>query len=85
MIYCNKLLWYTAFSPTAKKILEGRYEYPEGFDLATRELLEECARILQKVPKRSVATIIRRQEWEKRWKRAKEDTSSSMSGLHFGH
>ena len=76
---------YTAFSPTARKILAGRYDYPEGFDPATRELLEECARIRQTVPKRSVATIIRRQEWEQRWKRAKEDTSSSMSGLHFGH
>ena len=67
---------YTAFSPTAKKVLEGRYEYPEGFDLETRELLEECARIRQIVPKRSVSTIIQRQEWEKRWKQTKEDTSS---------
>ena len=31
---------YTDFSPTAKKVLEGRYEYPEEFDLETRELLE---------------------------------------------
>ena len=29
--------------------------------------------------------MIRRKEWEKRCKRAKKDTSSSMSGLHFGH
>ena len=57
---------YTACSPTAKKVLEGRYEYPEGFDSATRELLEECARIRQTVPKRSVSTIIRRQKWGKR-------------------
>ena len=54
---------YTACSPTAKKVLEGRYEYPEGFDSATRELLEECAPILQTVPKQSVSKIIRRQEW----------------------
>ena len=25
------------------------------------------------------------EEWENRWKQEKEDTSSSMSGLHFGH
>ena len=68
-----------------KKVLEGRYEYPKGFDLATRKLLEECARIRQTVPKQSVSTIIWRQEWENRWKRAKDDTSSSMSRLHFGH
>ena len=53
---------YTACSPTAKKVLEGRYEYPEGFDSATHKLLEECARIRQTVLKQSVATIIRRQE-----------------------
>ena len=42
---------YTDFSPTAKKVIEVRYEYPEGFDLGTRELLEECARIRQSVTK----------------------------------
>ena len=36
---------YTDFSPTAKKVPEVRYEYPEGFYSETRELLEECARI----------------------------------------
>ena len=30
---------YTAFYPTAKKVPEARYDYPEGFDLATRKLL----------------------------------------------
>ena len=75
----------TACSPTEKTLLKGRYEYPEGFDSATRELLEECARIRQTVPKQSVSTIIWRQKWKKRRKRAKEDTSSSISGLHFGH
>ena len=76
---------YTALSPTATKVLKGTYEYPEGFDSATQKILEECAQIRQTVPKRSVSTIIRRQEWEKRCKQSKEDTSSSMSGLHFGH
>ena len=53
--------------------------------MATHELLEEFARIRQTVPKQSVSMIIRRQEREKRWKQTKEDTSSSMSGLNFGH
>ena len=30
---------YKSCPPTAKKVFEGRYEYPEGFDLTTRELL----------------------------------------------
>ena len=54
---------YTDCSPTAKKVLEGRYEYPEGFDSATRKLLEECAPIRQTVPKQSVSTMILRQDW----------------------
>ena len=45
---------YTACSPTAKKVLEGRYEYQEEFDSETRELLEECTRMRQTVPKQSV-------------------------------
>ena len=49
---------YIACSPTAKKVLEGRCEYPEEFDLATRELLEECLGIRQTVPKQSVSTNI---------------------------
>ena len=76
---------HIACSPTEKKVREGRYEYPEGFHSATRELLEECARIRQTVPKQSVSAIIRRQEWENKRKQAKEDTSSSMSGLNFGN
>ena len=31
---------HTAFSPTVRKVLDGRYNYPEGFDLATLKLLE---------------------------------------------
>ena len=36
---------YTFFSPTSRKVLEVQYDYPEGFELETRKLLEECARI----------------------------------------
>jgi hypothetical protein len=30
-------------------------------------------------------SIISREQWQQRWKKVKEDTSSSQSGLHFGH
>lgn len=76
---------YSAVSPTAKAILDGTYEYPEWFDEATKELCEECARIRLVIPKNSVDTTIKREEWQERWKRAKEETSSSESGLHFSH
>ena len=76
---------YTALTPTAKAILDGTYEYPEDFDQATRELCEECARVRMAIPANSVKTTIGREEWQQRWKRAREETSSSESGLHFSH
>ena len=76
---------YMAFSPVAKSVLDGTYVYPPDFDPATRELVEECARIRQKIPPNSVSDDISTSQWQYRWKSAKEKTSSSESGLHFGH
>ena len=36
---------YNSVSPTASAILDGSYIFPDNFDQATREILEECARI----------------------------------------
>ena len=33
----------------------------------------------------SVNGLISRERWQQQWKKVKEDTSSSQSGLHFGH
>jgi hypothetical protein len=74
-----------AFSPVAKRVLDGTYNYPPDFDPATRELVEECARIRQKIPSNSVSDEISTSQWQYRWRSAKEKTSSSESGLHFGH
>jgi hypothetical protein len=38
----------------AVDILEGRYEFPENFDQATRELRKECALICKNIPTNSV-------------------------------
>ena len=76
---------YMAFSPTAKAVLDGTYDYPPDFDSATRELMEECARIRLAVPRDSVDTNVTCNQWQHRWGKANERTSSSESGLHFGH
>ena len=76
---------YKAFSPTAKSILDGRHVFPPDFDPATKELLEECARIRNKVPANSVSPDINCAQWQYKWCKARERTSSSESGLHFGH
>ena len=54
-------------------------------DVATRELFEEIAHIRDMVPSDSVNGLISRECWQQWWKKVKEDTSSSQSGLHFGH
>jgi hypothetical protein len=54
-------------------------------DAATRELFEEIAHIRGMVPSDSVNGLISRERWQQRWKKVKEDASSSQSGLHFGH
>ena len=76
---------YNATTATAQQILEGSYTYPEDFDQATKEICEECAWIRLLVPKDSMNLEILRHDWKKHWKGKREKTSSSESGLHFGH
>jgi hypothetical protein len=58
----------------AADILEGRYEFPENFDQATRELCEECALIRKIIPKNSVKIKMSKEDYVAHWKRAKEET-----------
>ena len=76
---------YLANTVAGDKVLDGSYNYSGDFHPATRELLEECARIRTKVPANSVCDFVGAREWQRRWCRAKERTSSSVSRLHFGH
>jgi hypothetical protein len=76
---------YTATSPTARSVLDRTYKFPPEMDAATRELFEEIAHIRGMAPSDSVNGLILQERWQQRWKKVKEDTSSSQSGLHFGH
>jgi len=68
---------YNAVTRVAVDILEGRYEFPENFDQATRELCEECALIRKIIPKNSVKIKMLKGDYVDHLKRAKEETSSS--------
>jgi hypothetical protein len=70
---------------TAKQILDGTYIYPPDFDQATQEICKECARIQTLIPPDSLDTLITKDDWRRQWRGKKESTSSSESGLHFGH
>ena len=54
-------------------------------DAATRDLFEEIAHTRGMVPSDSVNGLISRERWQQWWKKVKEDTSLSQSGLHFCH
>ena len=79
------LFGYNAATVTAERILNGTYKYPDDFDRATREICEECASIRLKVPKDSIDLMINSNDWKMQWRGRRETTSSSESGLHFGH
>jgi hypothetical protein len=83
-VLCRQL-GYTATSLTAQLVLDSTYELPPEMDNATMELFEEIAHIRDIVPSDSVNGIILQERWQQRWKKVKEDTSSSQLGLHFGH
>ncbi len=76
---------YMLTLPTARSVLDGSYDFLPDIDEATKELFEECAKILSTVPANLVTGIISQERWQQRWKKVKEDTSLSPSRLHFGN
>ncbi len=54
-------------------------------DQATLDLFTEVANICWQVPQDSVSICITHQQWKRYWKVVNKQTSSSESGLHFGH
>ena len=66
-------------------MLAGNYAYPEDIDPATWEILEEVTEVRRTVPAGTVSSIVSGQQWSDYWSHAREETSSSESGLHFGH
>ena len=67
----------------ARSVLDASYEFLPDIDEATKALFEECAKIYLFVPANSVTGINSQERWQQRWKKVKEDTSLSPSGLRF--
>ena len=63
---------YLANTVASDNVLEGTYNYSEGFHAVTRELLEEYARIRARVQEKLVDNFLGGREWQTRWLRAKE-------------
>jgi hypothetical protein len=86
---CNGNLFqdfgYLANTPASRAILDGTYKTPTNSDRATAELFDEIAAIRAVIPKNSVDITITPSQWIQYWQVVNEETSSSESGLHFGH
>jgi hypothetical protein len=59
--------------------------YPPDFEDATKKILQECTQIRSNIPAESLNNRVGRADWASHWRKAKEETSSSISGRHFGH
>ncbi len=66
-------------------MLEGSYIYGNNFEDYTQAICQEVPQIWEVILERLVDEIAWGSDWGKFWSRVREETSSSESGLHFGH
>ena len=76
---------FTADTETAETILDGTFVPPGGTDGPTRIILEEISNIWHKMEEEEFDIVITRDDYQFFWKRLREKTASSYSGLHIGH
>ena len=69
----------------AQQIVEGTFDIPDVIDEATAKILTEIGSMGIQLTNGSVSIDITPEEFQQYWKRAREGTSSSLSGVHFGH
>jgi hypothetical protein len=82
----GKCLRYLSNKSLAKAIITGTYEIPLDMDPATMLILEEIGRLgVKLVNKEGTKIIITPEDFKIFWKKVGEFTSSSMSGVHYGH
>ena len=77
-------LGYLGNTRAADEILNGTYTYPTGTGRYSIELLQEFAR-KEDFSSPPPSSIMSTQDFVQGWKKMKEQTSSGISGLHFGH
>ena len=80
---CQKL-GYLGNTRTAEDILDGRYTVPKNIDKVTKELLHQINEVKRQLSNK-LPSSVSLQDYKQFWKTCKEKTSSSFSGLHFGH
>ena len=79
-------LGYLSDGEVARQIITGVYEIPDDLDPVTTLVLHEIGKMGMKlVTGDGEEIIVTQADYIKYWKRVRENTTSSMSGLHHGH
>jgi hypothetical protein len=78
-------LGYLGTTAAARHILVGTYVPPPGVDSITRQFLSALQATAPLDPANHISCEITHQDFQQHWHWAKECTSSSLSGLHYGH
>ena len=78
-------LGYLGTTEAARQILAGTYVPPPGVDAVTCEFLAALQATAPLDPTNRISCEITRQDFQQHWRKARERTSSSLSGLHYGH
>ena len=81
----NEELGFLGATKAAEQILKGTYVFPPGTDAHTIGLLKQLGSAATSITNNSCKATISKDEFKRYWKGRKEKTSSSFSGLHFGH
>jgi hypothetical protein len=79
-------LHYLLDETLARSIITGTYDIPSDMDPATKLILKEIGRLGMKIVNgESSKIVITPEDFKRFWRKVKEFTSSSMSGVHYGH
>jgi hypothetical protein len=79
-------LCYLSDESLARSIIMGTYEFPSDLDPATKLVLEEIGKLGVKILNDEGSEIvITPDDFKLFWQKVNEFTSSSMSGVHYGH
>jgi hypothetical protein len=74
-----------ANTAASRAVLDGTYKTPTNPDMVTKELFDKITAIRRIIPKDSAPIVITPEQWKRYWAIVIKETSSSVSGLHFGH
>jgi hypothetical protein len=76
---------FTVNTAAAHAILQGTYMVPGDTDAFTKEFLLTLQANAPRDPRHRISCEITKEDFQQFWKKTKERTSSSISGLHYGH